>query len=67
MVKKTVNILTHYLKEFSDEKRKIFLTSSFQTQSIPLLHIVSIHFSKIPVLFIDNLLRLCFFFKWYMM
>jgi phosphoadenosine phosphosulfate reductase len=33
---------------------RIFASSSFQTQSVPLLHLLSSHFKEVPVLFIDT-------------
>lgn len=42
------------LKQYVDSGKKVFLTSSFQTQSLPLLHIVSQLDFKIPVYFLDT-------------
>lgn len=47
LIRKKLDI---YLKE----EKSIFLTSSFQTQSVPLLHIISQIDSSIPVYFIDT-------------
>ncbi len=56
MSKKTVTVdaLSQYLGEFEKAGRRIFATSSFQTQSVPLLHIISENFRNIPILFIDT-------------
>ncbi len=50
----TIEILRENIQIFKDEGRKIYLSSSFQTQSVPLLHILSVTFPEIPVLFIDT-------------
>lgn len=50
----TVNALKQHLALFEAEGRRVYATSSFQTQSVPLLHMISRHFPKIPILFIDT-------------
>ena len=42
------------LKELLDNGQKIFATSSFQTHSIPLLHILSEVHPKIPIYFVNT-------------
>ncbi|WP_018718418.1 phosphoadenylyl-sulfate reductase [Arhodomonas aquaeolei] len=42
------------LSAFDAEGRRVFLSSSFQTQSLPLLHIVSRHGANVPVVFLDT-------------
>ncbi len=42
------------LQKFKEEGKTIFATSSFQTQSIPLLHIISQIDTRIPVYFINT-------------
>ena len=42
------------LSELSDSGATVIASSSFQTQSIPLLHILSIHAPSIPVYFLDT-------------
>jgi phosphoadenosine phosphosulfate reductase len=39
---------------FFEEGKRVFCTSSFQTQSVPLLHILSQSKYSIPILFIDT-------------
>lgn len=50
----TLDNLSTHLNYFGKGGRRIFATSSFQTQSLPLLHIISEHFPKTPILFIDT-------------
>lgn len=54
VLENTINLLEEKVIKFESEGRNIYLTSSFQTQSLPLLHIVSKHFPKIKVIFIDT-------------
>lgn len=42
------------LKRFKDEGKSVFATSSFQSQSIPLLHIISIIDNSIPIYFTNT-------------
>lgn len=49
-----INDLNLLLTKFSSKKNNLFLTSSFQTQSVPLLHFVSQNFKDIKVVFIDT-------------
>ncbi len=43
-----------YLDRYRSENKKVFITSSFQTHSIPLLHIISRIDKSIPVFFINT-------------
>lgn len=50
-------IITHIrteIEEFKTSGKKLFLTSSFQTHSIPLIHIIHNIDKKIPIYFIDT-------------
>jgi phosphoadenosine phosphosulfate reductase len=42
------------LDEYARSGRRVFVSSSFQTHSIPMLHILSTHDSDIPVYFLDT-------------
>src|SRR5690625_2104495 len=42
------------LKDFRDQGLKLVGSSSFQTQSVPLLHILSQFESKIEIIFLDT-------------
>jgi phosphoadenosine phosphosulfate reductase len=42
------------LKRFKDEGKSVFATSSFQSQSIPLLHIISTIDNSIPIYFTNT-------------
>ncbi len=42
------------IEEYKQQKKRLFATSSFQTHSIPMLHIISVIDHNIPVLFIDT-------------
>lgn len=53
-LEETLGFLKEVLPAFRKEGRRIVMTSSFQTQSVPLLHIVSEYFSEVEVLFIDT-------------
>lgn len=43
-----------YLTKYSEEGKKVFVSSSFQTHSIPLLHILSTIDKSIPVYFLNT-------------
>ena len=43
-----------YLETFSKDGKKVFATSSFQTQSVPLLHIISQLDNSIPIYFTNT-------------
>ncbi len=46
--------IVKYIENYKKENLKLFLTSSFQTHSIPLLHIISQIDNSIPVFFINT-------------
>ncbi len=50
----TVENIKKYIENYKKEGLKIFITSSFQTHSIPLLHIISEIDKHIPVMFINT-------------
>ena len=54
VAEKTVELLTSKLGIFKAERRRIFATSSFQTQSVPLLHIIGKFFADIEILLLDT-------------
>jgi len=49
-----VQEIHNQLKKYGEEGRKMFVTSSFQTHSIPLLHILAQSEVKVDVLFINT-------------
>ncbi len=46
--------MEQYIARYQAEGKRLFVTSSFQTHSIPLLHIISQIDASIPVLFINT-------------
>ncbi len=50
----TFEEMGQYIARYKSEGKKLFLTSSFQTHSIPLLHMISRIDPEIPVLFINT-------------
>jgi len=50
----SLKILSDYLGRFRKEGRRVFASSSFQTQSVPLLHLLSTHFPWVKIVFIDT-------------
>lgn len=46
--------IKQYIERYRAEGKKLFITSSFQTHSIPLLHVISQIDKEIPVLFINT-------------
>jgi phosphoadenosine phosphosulfate reductase len=51
----TLSILKEQCEKFKSEGSKVYATSSFQTQSIPLLHIIGKHFARdITIIFLDT-------------
>ncbi len=50
----TIPQIEAYLKRYKAEGKKLFITSSFQTHSIPLLHVLSQIDRSIPILFINT-------------
>lgn len=53
-IKKGIKRIENELLEFFDSGKKLFMTSSFQTHSIPLIHIVNSIDSDIPIYFLDT-------------
>jgi phosphoadenosine phosphosulfate reductase len=53
-LKETITLLNKKLTGFKNEGQRLFATSSFQTQSVPLLHILGTHFPEVAILFIDT-------------
>jgi len=43
-----------YLEKYKKEGRKVFASSSFQTQSIPLLHLLSLADNSLPIYFLNT-------------
>lgn len=54
LLNRTMETLSHYICRYKNEGRRIFATSSFQTQSVPLLHILSQHFPETLIVFMDT-------------
>ncbi len=54
MYQKNVEIIHNRLKEFAKDDNKMFITSSFQTHSIPMLHIITRVIPGIPVYFLNT-------------
>ena len=50
----TIENITAFIKKYKAEKKKMFVTSSFQSHSIPLLHMLSQIDNSIPVMFINT-------------
>jgi len=50
----TVENIKEYIKNYKNNRLKLFVTSSFQTHSIPLLHMISEIDNTIPVMFINT-------------
>ena len=50
----TIENITTHIKNYKKQGLKLFITSSFQTHSIPLLHLISKIDNKIPVVFINT-------------
>lgn len=53
-VEVSVDFLRDQVKLAEEKNSRVLMTSSFQTQSVPLLHLVSLHFPDTEVLFIDT-------------
>lgn len=51
---KTEEIIRTSLSELGDSNSRVFCTSSFQTQSVPLLHIIGESFPDISIIFLDT-------------
>lgn len=54
VVQNTKSLLKQKFIEFEKQGKNIYATSSFQTQSIPLLHLLNSYCDDIEVLFIDT-------------
>lgn len=54
IVEKTINNLSEKINKWTKEGRRVFVTSSFQTQSVPLLHLISRHCPSVIIVFIDT-------------
>ena len=54
LVEKRLKEIHLKLDEFKAQKKSIFLTSSFQTQSLVLLKIISDHYNTIPIYFLNT-------------
>ena len=52
--KENILLFNKQLDDYKRSNKKCFVTSSFQTQSVPLLHIISKVDNTIPVYFIDT-------------
>jgi phosphoadenosine phosphosulfate reductase len=50
----TIEFLREKIALYNSQNRNIYFSSSFQTQSVPLLHIIHRNFPEIKVLFIDT-------------
>ena len=54
VLEQTKKTISKYIQQFKNDGRKIYATSSFQTQSVPLLHIIGNYFPEITILFLDT-------------
>lgn len=54
IIEEAVHTIHKELKEFQDRGLELFCSSSFQTHSIPLLHILASYDPNIPIYFIDT-------------
>lgn len=54
VVQKTKSTLDYNFRKFKIDQRSIYATSSFQTQSVPLLHLLSEFYNDVEILFIDT-------------
>ena len=55
----TIENIGEYIENYKKEGLKLFITSSFQTHSIPLLHIISKIDNSIPVIHIETQISNC--------
>ncbi len=53
-IHETLALLQREVTEAEKEGQRVIMTSSFQTQSVPLLHLVSLHFPDIQICFLDT-------------
>jgi len=54
MIEKSIEGVVSQLHDYRAEGKKVFITSSFQSHSIPLLHVISQIDYSIPVYFLDT-------------
>ncbi len=54
MKEKTLQVLSQFLSKYKEEEKHVYASSSFQTQSVPLLHLLSTHFPWVKIVFIDT-------------
>jgi phosphoadenosine phosphosulfate reductase len=52
--KKTISLIGEHFTDFKRAGREIFASSSFQSQSLPLLNILSRYFPEVTILFLDT-------------
>ncbi|HET8573274.1 MAG TPA: phosphoadenylyl-sulfate reductase [Edaphocola sp.] len=52
--RQTLDLLQSELDGFRKSGRRVFATSSFQSQSVPLLHMLGNHFPEVGILFLDT-------------
>ena len=50
----TIKLIQLHTREWREEGKELYCSSSFQTQSIPLLHIIGNYFPFIKIIFIDT-------------
>lgn len=53
-LEKTLQLIENNISSFKKENRNIYASSSFQTQSVPLLHILGEHFPQVKIIFLDT-------------
>lgn len=53
-IKVQLSLIENFIEGYKKEMKKVFISSSFQTHSIPLLHIISKIDNTIPVYFMDT-------------
>lgn len=53
-IKKQLKFICEKMKQYQENQKKIFISSSFQTHSIPLLHLISQIDNSIPVYFLNT-------------
>jgi phosphoadenosine phosphosulfate reductase len=54
IAEETIELVRKHADVWNKEGRRIFCTSSFQTQSVPLLHLIGTNFNFIKIIFIDT-------------
>lgn len=53
-INQTLALLRTEVEQAEKENQRVIMTSSFQTQSVPLLHLVSTHFPSTQICFLDT-------------